>query len=177
MGATVILSSLYFVKWLYNLKNTETNEKLVNDDDTNVGLEFFYGINRKINVKEAIEIFFERKNNFAILMRQFLRKEYDSMDRICLEIINYESNPKQAYFVLGWMSEEGNGKNKNLQESFHFYQKAADLGHPVALSKLAWMYERGIHVEKDFKKAIDYYKLSAMRGYSYSTTFSLVKFC
>ncbi|EXX55357.1 Ack1p [Rhizophagus irregularis DAOM 197198w] len=55
----------------------------------------------------------------------------------------------------------GKGTEKNLEKSFHWYQKAAENDHEEAMLNLFICYENGEGTEKDSEKAFYWYKKAA----------------
>jgi TPR repeat protein len=82
-----------------------------------------------------------------------------------------EQEDPQAQFMLGWMSEYGEGVPKddvetvmsNL-EAVKWYRKAADQGHAKAQFHLGWMYDNGKGVAKDIVEAGKLYLKAADQG-------------
>lgn len=66
----------------------------------------------------------------------------------------------EALFKLGYHYNT----QKEFEKAAEFYQKAAELGHPMALNNLGVCYEKGEGVEKDIKKAFDLYDLAQQRN-------------
>ncbi|GET65661.1 uncharacterized protein OCT59_027343 [Rhizophagus irregularis] len=58
----------------------------------------------------------------------------------------------------------GKGTEKNLEKSFHWYQKAAENDHEEAMLNLFICYENGEGTEKDSEKAFYWYKKAAENG-------------
>jgi tetratricopeptide (TPR) repeat protein len=56
------------------------------------------------------------------------------------------------------------GYTNNHDESIKWYRKAAELGHVLAINKLADIYFQGINVEKNYLESIEWYKKSAALG-------------
>lgn len=57
----------------------------------------------------------------------------------------------------GW-AEDG------LKKAHDWYQKAADAGSPLGISKIAWLYDEGHHVEADEAEATAWYMKAAEAG-------------
>jgi len=60
---------------------------------------------------------------------------------------------RDACFYLGHMHEQGYGADVDDEATCDYYQDAADLGHPVAMFRLARNYADRIGVEEDGQKA------------------------
>ena len=58
----------------------------------------------------------------------------------------------------------GQGVPKSSKEAAGWYRKAADLGNPVAQSRLATLYERGDSVKKDLGQAYFWLTLVSRRS-------------
>lgn len=58
------------------------------------------------------------------------------------------------------------GANKNLQEAFSLFMKAAKLGSSAAQCNVAWCYEVGDGVEASLERAFEWYMRSAQNGCS-----------
>ena len=55
------------------------------------------------------------------------------------------------------MLRDGDGCDRDFEQSFHWFCKAAAQGHSVALCGVAECYESGRGVPQDYKKAFEYY--------------------
>ena len=97
---------------------------MVEDEDLNKALKYFYGINKKQKKKRAIELIFENNSKYGEVMQDLLNNQFEKAENQCKLIINEESDVKHAIFILGWLSEEGKGKEINLEESFRHYTRA-----------------------------------------------------
>ncbi|KAI8089318.1 uncharacterized protein BX664DRAFT_332716 [Halteromyces radiatus] len=70
-----------------------------------------------------------------------------------------------AQFQVGFMLSNGKGVEKNRQEAFQWYQKAAQQGHKTALYSMGLYYVKGLDgVDKDLKVATDCFKKAAQLG-------------
>jgi TPR repeat protein len=82
--------------------------------------------------------------------------------------IMHESNksPFNAVdqFNLGWNCAHGNGEEKNLEQAFFWYTKAAEQGNGDAQCNLGVAYENGSGVEKDLNQALYWYEKAAEQG-------------
>nr|MBA2306583.1 sel1 repeat family protein [Candidatus Dependentiae bacterium] len=68
---------------------------------------------------------------------------------------------KDSYLQLGHMYYYGDGTQKDLEKSFYYRKKAAEMGDTDALADMAWMYERGEGTERNSKNALECYTLLA----------------
>src|ERR1044071_6792135 len=75
-----------------------------------------------------------------------------------------ENGNIEAQYNLGWLYEEGEGTEKNLEVAFHWYQKAAENGNINAQYNLGYLYERGEGTEKNLEKAFYWYQKAAENG-------------
>jgi TPR repeat protein len=74
--------------------------------------------------------------------------------RMCLD--HCEHIP-DAYFLLGYFYENGIQVDKSLIQAFKYYEKAADLGHVKATTKVGHMYYSGIARATDRAYTQDYF--------------------
>ena len=72
-------------------------------------------------------------------VRPNYKKSYD----IYQELVEHQDYA-QAYYHLGIMNEEGRGYQRSVKKGFICFQKAADLGIPEAMLKVAQYYKKGI---------------------------------
>lgn len=56
------------------------------------------------------------------------------------------------------MYEKGLGVEQNYSKDFEYYNKAANLGEPLAFNNLGVLYENGYGFEQDFSNAIEFYE-------------------
>jgi len=75
-----------------------------------------------------------------------------------------ERGDAEAQYKLGKIHPEGEGKGKDLAQSFKWYRKAAEQGHAQAQSGLGFCYELGLGVAKDMTQAISWYRKGAQQG-------------
>ena len=80
-----------------------------------------------------------------------------------LRAVSKESQGSQdrlrSYEQLGLLYYYGEGTEKDLEKSFCYRKKAADLGNREILADIAWMYEKGEGVERSLQKALESYQL------------------
>ena len=69
-----------------------------------------------------------------------------------------------AFNNLGWLYEHGYGVEKNLNQAFTYYKKAADLDNSGGMRHVGEFYENGWVVEKDVLEAAIWYKKAAKAG-------------
>jgi localization factor PodJL len=69
-----------------------------------------------------------------------------------------------ALIKLGDHYYIGRKTNHNLTKAVHYYQKASQLGAPMADYRLGGLYSKGKGVEKNPKTAFEYYEKAANKG-------------
>lgn len=71
-----------------------------------------------------------------------------------------------ARYMLGVMSQEGQGADKNIVTAINHYQQAAEAGVSLASMNLGILYQVGSegHMEPDWTKAAVYYEKAADQG-------------
>ncbi|GGA66561.1 tetratricopeptide repeat protein [Ornithinibacillus halotolerans] len=69
-----------------------------------------------------------------------------------------------ALYWLGNYYFVGEVVEHNLEKTYMYYKKAAELGHGDAMNNYADMYLRGEYVEKDEKRALELFRLAADKG-------------
>jgi len=72
----------------------------------------------------------------------------------------------EAQFTLAFYYEKGQHVEKNYDEAFKWYKKAAESGGAVTALLLAHCYEDGIGTEKDDKKVYELTMYAAEKNYS-----------
>lgn len=72
----------------------------------------------------------------------------------------------EAQNTMGWHYYHGDGVAKNYEESFKWFQKAANLGESSAQFNVGMMYASGTGVKQDLTEAAKWYKKSAEQGKS-----------
>lgn len=70
----------------------------------------------------------------------------------------------EAQNAMGWHYYHGDGVPKNLEESFKWFQKAANLGESSAQFNVGMMYQKGEGVKQDLAEAAKWYRKSAEQG-------------
>ena len=70
----------------------------------------------------------------------------------------------EAQNTMGWHYYHGDGVTKNYEESFKWFQKAANLGESSAQFNVGMMYASGTGVKQDLTEAAKWYKKSAEQG-------------
>lgn len=95
---------------------------------------------------------YKAENSFTNTPIEDLKKKADNGD-------------VSAQLDLGYMFLYGiNGTTVNYQQSFHYYNLAAENKNPVALNNLGSLYFNGIGTNVDYPKAIDYFRKAAEYG-------------
>lgn len=69
-----------------------------------------------------------------------------------------------AQYNLGYLYEQGQGVDKNLQKAFKWYEKAAKQGYVDAQYNVATFYYTGRGVQKNLQKALYWYEQAAHYG-------------
>lgn len=92
-----------------------------------------------------------------------LLKEKEIDEDELLECINYamENDMIEAIYYYGLIHVYGVGVEKNSQEAFKYFIKAAEKGSQKAMIKLGNWYKHGIFVKANSKEAIEWYKKAA----------------
>lgn len=70
----------------------------------------------------------------------------------------------EAQNAMGWHYYHGDGVPKDLEESFKWFQKAANLGESSAQFNVGMMYQKGEGVKQDLAEAAKWYRKSAEQG-------------
>jgi len=77
-----------------------------------------------------------------------------------------EQGDLEAICEVGRRYYNGIGLQKNVDQAFSFFLKAALMGHPAAQNNVAWCYEVGDGVQQSLEKAFEWYEMSANNGCS-----------
>src|ERR1043165_6446582 len=75
-------------------------------------------------------------------------------------------NHLNSIYLLGFFNYHGIETNKNVQNAFDLYQKAAELGNGVAQFDLINMYIDGTGIDKNYDKAFELSKKLAEKEFS-----------
>jgi serine/threonine protein kinase len=70
----------------------------------------------------------------------------------------------EAQNTMGWHYYHGDGVKQDYEESFKWFQKAANLGEPNAQFNVGMMYAAGTGAKQDLIEAAKWYKKSAEQG-------------
>ena len=114
-------------------------------------------------------------------MQMNVPEAYVVYARLLIKGIGTVANPREAFsllgklekespqtpslqFLLGYMSEEGLGTNKDFHVAFSHYMKGALSGDTRAMNNLASMYELGSGTPKNIQKAVEWYLKAAQNG-------------
>lgn len=94
-------------------------------------------------------------------VRPNYKKSYD----IYQELVEHQDYA-QAYYHLGIMNEEGRGYQRSVKKGFICFQKAADLGIPEAMLKVAQYYKKGIKnsLPKNYDEMVRYLKMAVEKN-------------
>ena len=71
-----------------------------------------------------------------------------------------------SQYMMGIMTEQGQGTTANVDNAYNWYMQAAKQGIPDAYYALADMYKRGISVAKDPVQAYAWFDLAKKGGHS-----------
>src|SRR5258708_40137029 len=107
--------------------------KPTNDDPSEVGQNFFYGVSGKRNYRKAFPYLSEAANRGEI----------------------------HAQNLLGYCYDLGLGVEKDKLQAMFWYLQAAKYHHKEALFNLAVSYDMGNGVKANAKKAFSFYKRAA----------------
>ena len=125
---------------------------------------------KAIEILEDLEINFEKNSNeennksyyskVAIYTR--LGDIYHSEKNFVKALENFKKAINEippsahAYYVLGRMTEKGEGVEKNRLKAVKYFYKAADLKHEWAFKRLSVLYKFGWGVEKNIEKSNEF---------------------
>ncbi len=71
-----------------------------------------------------------------------------------------------SQYMMGIMTEQGQGTEPNVDTAFNWYMNAAKQGVPDAYFALADMYKKGISVAKDPVQAYAWFELAKQSGHN-----------
>ncbi|KAK8845859.1 hypothetical protein M9Y10_020785 [Tritrichomonas musculus] len=130
----------------------------------------------KVNLKEVTE-FIEKleqgkdedyKKDRMNHLESNVSKLEEENDRLKNELEKVKSNQPgidELFNQIGMKYNQGEGVKRDYTKANEYFQKAADLGLPVAFYNLGYNYSKGRGFKKDFKKAIEYYQKAAEKNY------------
>lgn len=70
----------------------------------------------------------------------------------------------ETHYAIGMLYWQGQGVTKDYFEAIKWIQKAADLGHAGAQTKLGYLYSEGIAVQQDYEQAYQWFSKAAKKG-------------
>src|SRR5688572_12881608 len=89
-----------------------------------------------------------------------------TVDRLPQALRDAEAGNVEAQLVMALAHHSGGIVDKDLAQALSWYQKAADQGHPMALSSIGLLYARGEGVAPDEAKGVTYLRQAAQLGYA-----------
>lgn len=89
-----------------------------------------------------------------------------SSSQFKLDMILARRGDADAQYFVGNAYEEGRGIQKNLEQAFIWYSKAAKQNQYKAQYRLGYLYENGLGVKQDIKKAMEWYKQAAKSSHN-----------
>ena len=105
--------------------------------------------------------FFDKKDNQAIAPKEDETPE-DFYTRVTRRA---NANDVNALMTLGYMHIYGlNGAEMNYKKAYECYQKAAELGDPIAINNLGSLYYGGVGVRKNVRKAAELFAQASDLG-------------
>ncbi|MCR4739464.1 MAG: hypothetical protein K5886_04295 [Lachnospiraceae bacterium] len=130
--------------------------------------------------EKAVTLFDEGKEDEAVMLLQSINDggEYEAKAQHMLGDI-FEADKEEAFrhylgaaklgdieaqFIVGYMSEYGEGTKKDVSKAAEWYKKAADAGHRGAQHNLGVFYYSGILGKPDYGSAFRYFYLAADQG-------------
>ncbi len=130
--------------------------------------------------EKAVTLLDEDKTDEAVMLLQSINDggEYEAKAQHMLGEI-FEDDKEEAFmhyskaaklgdieaqFLVGYMSEYGEGTDKDVSKAAEWYKKAADAGHRGAQHNLGYFYYSGALGKQDFKKAFEYFSKAAAQG-------------
>ena len=132
---------------------------VLNQENQIVGILFLGARNTAsaIKVKRLKKLLVENSQNTNLT--------YESIKEEAIQKIKTLAKKEPfAQYQLAWMYDKGRGVEKNLEQSFYWFQKSAEQGEPLAQYQLAWMYYYGIGVEQNVYKAFYWTQQAAEQG-------------
>ncbi|MGN0339577.1 MAG: tetratricopeptide repeat protein [Lachnospira sp.] len=135
------------------------------------GRAALFGMNdNKFNLEEAYNNFVKAKElgyadaNFYLGVLcdwyNYPKNDYEAA-KVYYEA--YGENP-YAQMAIAFLYMSGMGVEKDYAKAMEWYEKAANLGHYVAMQNIGDMFFKGKGVEKNYAKAFEWYEKSAELG-------------
>ncbi len=162
-------------KELYKYANSFAKKKNA-DAIAYYGICFNYGINVKVNIAKAIDLYQESTNMGSGYGMYFLGELYlqgtqvDKNDYRAFELYTSSAATgcKFGQFALGKCFESGIATEKDLCQAIFWFTKSAEQNYDIAQYKLGVCYGNGVGCEKDLNKSVDLITKSAKQGYGYA---------
>lgn len=76
------------------------------------------------------------------------------------------ADDSRAQYLLGVMSQAGQGVQKNEVLASEWYRKAAMQGHADAQFSIGWRFAQGVGVQRDERIAVEWYRKAAEQGHA-----------
>ena len=143
----------------------------------NLGNMYENGLGVEKNYKKAIKYYKEaailgNSDSYYKLSRFFeeglgVRKNYKIAVRLAKQgaLIEVDKKEETANLItLGYYYENGIGVEQDKKKAFSFYQKANEIGGPVAKYCVGHCYHKGIGVEQNIQLAIMYLSDNGLHG-------------
>lgn len=105
--------------------------------------------------------FFDKKETQAVEPEEDETPEdfYTRVQRLA------DANDINALMTLGYMHLYGlNGAEMNYKKAYMYYQKASDLGDPIAINNLGSLYYGGVGIRKNVRKAAELFARASDLG-------------
>ena len=146
------------------------------------GLNYYYGIDCRVNKKIALEYFKQSVLKGAKIAKPYVTNIYvlgENVDKNMKEALKWErkettnslstqqeseafnylfsiakNNNDEAYVMVAESYYQGWGTPKDYKKAFYYFEKMAIKDYPMAQSRLGRMYGYGKGVKKDLTKAI-----------------------
>lgn len=143
-----------------------------NSKDFQQGINYFYGISTKQDLKKAKQLFLkaaeqgnpEAQYYIGIMYLYGISIEKDS--KLAYEWLSAAARRSQpdAMLQLARIYQDPSSPKYDAEMAFAFFNKSAEAGNPDAMVEIGYYYDKGLYVAKDEAKVLQLFKEAAEGG-------------
>ncbi|MDP1724670.1 MAG: tetratricopeptide repeat protein [Alphaproteobacteria bacterium] len=159
------LTEQYHLTLLSNDRTQEQENELIDLIYNGIVLESKIE-KEKREIRDLEEKIKKDERYYGLLIEFDMKDELKEHYEIILE--KAQSNNSYAQYILGLMYEFGKGVDKNYEEAFNWFEKAANQEYAFAQYRFGRIHHFYLHhtfgIKRDDKKAFELYKKAAIQG-------------
>lgn len=153
----------------------EENEEEIaqaGDEDYKKGLDYFYGISSKQDIKKAKQLLLKAAEQGNADAQYYLGMMYlygfaiEKDNKLAYEWLSAAArrNQPDAMLQLARIYQNPVSPKYDDEMAFAFFNKSAEAGNPDAMAEVGYYYNKGLYVAKDDAKALQLFKDAADGG-------------